>query len=178
MSNHDDGDGDRGFRRQIRETKEEAFQARRILRRGLPDPDAETRLEVATVLSDYRDLLSDYASESALKTPWDERDVDWIDQALSETVPIERELPRRGHQTKTVELPAVAAIDPHELLDLGKELDAIAKELGFAASARDQTENTEASEDDIVHLLTARGQDDALEQLPDSWTEDVGGEPT
>lgn len=177
MSERDD-EPDRGFRRQIRETKEEAFRARRILRRELPDPSVDTRREVATILSDYRDLLSDYAEESALKEPWDDRDVDWIDVTLTQTTTVEQPLPRRGNVTEKVEVPRAAVIDPENLLRLGKELDAIAKELGFAASARDQTENSEASEDDIVHLLTARGQDDALEQLPDSWTEDVGGEPT
>ena len=178
MSNRDDEASDRGFRRQIRETKEEAFRARRVLRRGLPDPDIETRLDVARILSDYRDLLSDYASESALKTPWDQREVDWIDSTLSQTTEVERPLPRRGHATETVEVPTAASIDPYQLLELGKELDAIAKELGFAASARDQTENTEATKKDLVNLLNARGQEDAIERLPDDWVEDDGGEPT
>jgi len=169
---------DRGFRRQIRETKEEAFQARRVLRRGLPDPDVETRLEVATVLSDYRDLLSDYADESALKTPWDGRDVDWIDSTLVETTTVERSLPRRGHATEKIEVPQAAVIDPRQLLQLAKELDAIAKELGFAASAKEQTDNTEATTGDLVNLLTARGQEDAIEQLPDSWVEESEVEST
>jgi len=177
MSEHDD-EPDRGFRRQIRETKEEAFRARRVLRRGLPDPDIETRLDVAQIHSDYRDLLSDYASESALKTPWDDRNVDWIDTTLAQTTTVERPLPRRGHATETVQVPRAASIDPSRLLDLGKELDAIAKELGFAASARDQTTNTEATKKDLVNLLNARGQDDAIERLPDDWVEDDGGEST
>ena len=178
MSNPDDDAGESGFRRQIRETKEEAFRARRLLRRGLPDPDPETRLDVATILSDYRDLLSDYADEGALRTPWDERNVDWIDRTLSETTAVERPLPRRGAVTETVQMPKAAGINPQRLLELGKELDAIAKELGFAAAARDQTDSTEATQDDLVNLLTARGQEDAIEQLPDSWTADDGGEPT
>jgi len=174
----DEENPDRGFRRQIRETKEEAFQARRILRRGLPDPDIEKRIEVATVHSDYRDILSDYAEESALKEPWEERDVDWIDGVLAQTTTIERPLPRRGAATEKVEVPRAAVLDPGELLELGKELDAIAKELGFAASARDQTTNTEATKADLVNLLNARGQEDAIERLPESWVKDDGGDPT
>jgi hypothetical protein len=162
-------DRESGFRRLIREAKEEAFHARRQLRRELPSPSTDTKRRVAEALADYRDLLSDYHDERVLKTPWGERDVDVdvLDAYLSETVPVERPLDRRGGAVETVEAPRVARVRPARLFEIGKELDAIAKELGFAASARDQTPSEEATMDDLRGLLKSRGQSEALEQIPD-----------
>lgn len=173
MSEQDD-EGGRGFRKLIRESKEEAFHARRALRRELPNPSTATKVEVASALADYRDLLSDYKGEGSLKTPWDEREVnvDEVDVMLSRTVEEEETLNRRGAPTRTRQVPLVARVPAGHLFAIGKELDAVAKELGFAAAAKEQTDNTDASHEDLAGLLKARGQDEALENLPDSWTAD------
>lgn len=169
MTDYDQPDRESGFRRIIRESKEEAFHARRQLRRGLPTPSMATKREVAEALADYRDALWDYHGERVLETPWDDRevDVDVLDGYLAETVTIERSLDRRGGATEPVKVPKVAEVSSGDLLRIGKELDAIAKELGFAASARDQTPSEEATMDDLRGLVKSRGQDDALEQLPE-----------
>lgn len=171
MTEHDDNDRGSGFRRMIFEAKEEAYHARRKLRRELPNPGPQTKIQVAAALSDYRDLLSDYHDEHALKTSWDERDVnvDAIDTAIAETTTVEKPMNRRGGATETTTLPKAAAMPAGELIKIGKELDAIAKELGFAARVNDPTPNTDASHDDLAGLLKARGQDQALENFPDSW---------
>jgi hypothetical protein len=176
MSEYDDDEGGRGFRRMVRESKEEAYHARRQLRRELPEASMNTKLEVAAALCDYRDVLSDYHDEGALKTPWEDRNVDWIDDALSETVTVEESLNRRGHATRKREVPRAAAVDATDLIDVGNQLDAIAKELGFAASTKDVTAGGKATEDDLMGLLTARGQDDALDRLPDRWEPADGGD--
>lgn len=170
MTEHQE-EGGRGFRKLIREAKEEAFHSRRALRRELPSPSLNTKVEVASALADFRDLLSDYRDEGSLKTPWDERevDVDEIDVMLSRTVEKEETLNRRGSPTRTRDVPLVAIIPASHLIRIGKELDSIAKELGFAASAKEQTDNTEASHEDLAGLLKARGQTDALDNLPESW---------
>jgi hypothetical protein len=158
-----------GFRRLIREAKEEAFHARRELRRELPEPSVGVKRRVAEALADYRDALWDYHEERVLQTAWDERDVnvDAIDELLSETVTVQQPVPYRRHATSAKEVPKVADASASELFQIGKELDAIAKELGFAASARDQTPSEEATMDDLRGLLKSRGQSEALEQIPD-----------
>jgi len=169
----DQTDSESGFRRLVRESKEEAYHARRQLRRELPTPSMGTKLEVAAALSDYRDVLEDYQGESSLRTPWNERDVDWIDRALAETATVDEPVMHHNPAaTRETDVPLAATVDAGELLQLGKELDAIAKELGFAAAAKDTTEGGEASEADLVNLLSARGQDDAIERLPDRFKAD------
>jgi len=138
MSDGSDAQEKSGFRRIIREAKEEAFHARRKLRREQPSPSFATKREVAAALSDYRDLLWDYRDEGALDTEWDERcvDVDQLDRMLSETVVVEQSLNRRGGAVEKQEVSAVANVSAKHLLRIGKELDSIAKELGFAAPVK------------------------------------------
>jgi len=172
-------DGDSGFKRVIREAKEEAFNARRSLRREFPQPSIQTKIRVAAVLSDYRDVLYDYHDETALQTKWDDRsvDVDVLDRALSETTEISQPMNRRGSAENDVPVPLAAEFSARHLLQIGKELDAIAKELGFAASAKDVTPNTQTSEDDLAALLKARGQTQALENLPKRFRKNLDIDP-
>jgi hypothetical protein len=164
----DDTGSETGFRRIIREAKEEAFHARRQLRRDQPSPSVETKRNVAAALSDYRDALYDYRDEGVLETPWDEREVniDELDAYLSQTTTMEQSLNRRGGASEVKTVPLVAKVPAERLFRIGKELDSIAKELGFAASAKEQTPSDEASMSDLRGLLKARGQTEALENLP------------
>lgn len=174
-----DRESETAYGRLIREAKEEAFHARRQLRREQPNPSHETKLDVAAALADYHDVLTDYSDETALKTDWSDRLETDPDVLLSETVTVEKPTQSRNHSaTQRQDAPKAIAMKPEELLAMAKELDAIAKELGFAASARDPTPNTKADPDDLTGLLVARGQDQALDNLPDSWRgeNDVDGE--
>lgn len=156
-----------GYGRIIREAKEEAFHARRQLRRELPTPSQQTKKDVAAALADYHDVLHDYSDERALKTDWEERVPINPDALLGTTVSVEKAFSSRNQNaTETVEAPAVATVSARELLDLGKVLDEIAKELGFAASAKQPTPEEEATMEDLRGLLKARGQTQALEHLP------------
>ncbi len=156
------------FGRLIREAKEEAFHARRKLRREQPTPSTSTKRDVADALADYQDVLKDYADEQALEQPWQERIPYDIDRLLADTTTIEQSVPSRNPDaTKTVEVPAVANVPARDLINIGKELDSIAKELGFAADAKQPTPHEEASMTDLRGLLRARGQGDALDNLPE-----------
>lgn len=160
--------GENGYGRLIREAKEEAFHARRRLRREQPTPSQGTKQEVAVALADYHDVLLDYADERALDVAWDERLPVDPDALLGETVTVEQSVPARNRAAaETVDVPAAATLAAHQLLSLAKELDAIAKELGFAASAKKPTPGEEASMGDLRGLLKSRGQDQALEFLPE-----------
>lgn len=175
MSDRTD-DADTADRRLIREAKEEAWHQRRKLRREMPHPSGETKREVACALADYRDLLCDYRDERALQTPWDERtpNPDDVDRLLRETTTIEEPVAYRKSATRTREVPLAHEVGADWLLDVADELDAIAKELGFAASASDPVPEDEATMDDLRGLLKARGQETALGHLPGNDSAEEG----
>lgn len=164
----DETTGESRDRKLIREAKEEAFHARRALRREMPSPSGEAKRKLASALADYRDVLSDYRDERALDTDWDDRDVDVdvLDELLASTTTSRETLPRRGSPTQEVEVQLVTQVASKYLIEIAKELDAIAKELGFAAVAKQPTPSEEADMSDLRSLMRARGQTQALEQLP------------
>jgi len=139
MSKHEQDNRDHQYERPIKQVKYEAFQARRKVRRELPSVSPQTKLELAEILDDYRDQLSDYRHDTALETAWDERklDVDVIEELLNQTVDLQTGtdwLGRPQYQT----MPKVAEVDARYLIRIGKELDSIAMELGFAANSKEQ----------------------------------------
>jgi len=174
MSNDYDPD-DTDDRRLIRDAKEEAFHARRQLRREQPEPSLAAKRDLAAALEDYRDQLLDYRDDNALKTDWDDRDVDVdvLPSLLSETTSVTKSLNRRGAPSTTQQVPKVAKTSAASLIRIGKELDKIAAELGFAASTKGITPGDEATMDDLRGLLKARGQAEALSHLPDGEATDV-----
>lgn len=155
------------YGRLIREAKEQAFHARRKLRREQPRVNHQTKLEAATALADYQDVLQDYAGERALELPWQERLPVDLDKLLTQTIRAKESVPSRNpNACTTTEMPAVVQLNAQDLIQLAKELDSIAKELGFAADAKQPTPHEEASMSDLRGLLKARGQDAALDNLP------------
>ncbi len=188
MTDNSDTNSETPFGRLIREAKEEAFHARRKLRREQPNPSFNTKRSVAEALADYHDVLEDYADERALQTAWNERIPVDCDALLDETTTLDRPISSRNRDAaEPATVPAVANLSARELLTLAKELDKIAKELGFAAEAKQPTPHEEASMSDLRGLLEARGQSEALDNLPDTDTSSEsgseqavtdGGEPT
>jgi len=141
MSEQRDDSGRREYEyeKPIRQVKNEAFQARRKVRRELPSPSPETKFELGEVLEDYRDLLSDFREDSALETAWSDREVnvDVIEQLLNESVDVRTGTDWRDRpQYQT--MPKVSQVDARYLIRIGKELDAIAMELGFAPDSKEQ----------------------------------------
>lgn len=141
MSDNNNGqDGKDGWITLIREAKEGAFHARRKLRRELPDPSIETKRDVVAATADYYDILEDYADERAIDGEWGERVSFDPNALLGETTRIEQQTSRWDRSSGTgADVPMAASVQPAQLLQLGKELDAIAKELGFAAKADERT---------------------------------------
>jgi len=140
------------YGRMIRESKEEAFHARRKLRRRLPNPHIETKREVANALADYADALEDYADERSLETPWEERLPVRLDELLNETTTVNKPIQARNSDAaEPTSIPRIVELGPHQLLQLGKELDAIAKELGFAAEAKTSREQFHIAAPDQDH---------------------------
>lgn len=141
MSQSEDGQGGKdGWITLIREAKEGAFHSRRKLRRELPNPSIETKREVAAAIADYYDVLEDYADERAIDGEWNERVSFNPNALLNETTVIEQRTDHWDRSSGTdTEVPMAASVAPGRLLQLGKELDGIAKELGFAAKADERT---------------------------------------
>ncbi len=139
--NRSDETSNQAHERPIIEAKYEAFRARDQLRGELPSPSLSTKRQAARAIANYRDQLVDYRDEGVLETPWDERpvNVDIVDDLLEQTVEINDSTDWAGrNQEKSV--PAVARLDARHLIDIGKELDAIAKELGKAANVDSEGE--------------------------------------
>lgn len=175
MSSDTRDSGENADRRLIREAKEEAFHARRQLRREQPNPSLAAKRDLAAALEDFRDQLLDYRDDNALETDWDDRevDVDVLPSLLSQTTAVTKSLNRRGAPSTTQQVPKVAKTPAASLIRIGKELDKIAAELGFAASTKDVTPSEEATMADLRGLLKARGQTEALRNLPDGEATEI-----
>ena len=158
-----------GYDRQIREAKERAYHARRKLRRELPDPTTLTKQEAVAAAADYYDVLEDYHDERAIDGEWSEKIDTDPNRLLGKTVEVERPVEcANPNATDSENVPLAATIPPDHIIRIGKQLDEIAKELGFAAVANQPTPEGEADMGDLRGLLRARGQTEALEFLPGS----------
>jgi hypothetical protein len=163
-----DDEADRRPKRIIHDHRERLQAVRGVFREeqlqgGVSE---QTLLDLAAAALQYRDVLVDYRDEDALETPWDERRLDWICSLAGQTIQREESLHRSNGATTVVERPAITAVEPDRLLALTKELDAVAKELGFVAEARDGDVVDDIGTDDMHELLRVRGQDGAAERLP------------
>lgn len=156
MSDHKNN-SESSYGRIVREAKEEAFHARRQGRREkinwqVLTPRMKSRVEVAAALADYHDVLLDYHDERALQTPWEERLPVDPDVLLDKAITLEKSIQcRNPHAADEIEVPAAATYPVKELLELAKELDAIAKELGFAADAKSSRERFHIASPDADH---------------------------
>lgn len=162
--------------REIGQRMERAYTALETLDAYRPGVPGKVKKDVGVQLNSYRRVLKRYRNERALEVAWDERDVnvDLLDRYMSEVVVKEKPLPRRGDAADPegeTNL-AITQMPTQQLIRIGEELHDIAKELGFAKQAKSPTPNTEATRDDLAGLLKARGQEQALENLPASWKGD------
>jgi hypothetical protein len=137
----DDDDHRSNVHGMVGDAKWEAFHARRALRRELPSPSPEAKSNVAAALSDYRDVLWDYREEGALEIPWDDRpiNVDEVDRYLNEKTVVQKRVNRRGNVSEKNTVPLIHKVPAQNLFAIGKELDAMAKELGFAEKPKSDT---------------------------------------
>lgn len=126
----------------------------------------ETHRELATVALQYRDVLSEHSENEIVAEKWEDSGVDGLETLVGQTRAVEIEAPGRTQNTQTVMRPAVLSVPAEDIYRATKQLDLLALELGFAASTREKTSHTTTDPDDLEALLTARGQTQALENLP------------
>jgi len=124
-------DGSDQPRRLIYRVRERVHEARAALRKEMYGGavSVEVKREFASVLLVYYDVLSEHRGEQVLDPPWEDRGVDWLDQAARQTVT--REQARSGvlPGSETVTQSRLAAASADRLLDAADDLDPIAKDL-------------------------------------------------
>jgi len=149
MSDHDD-DGDRRPKQIIYDHEMAALSAVREYRRlklgPWPVTDEVVR-DLAERALGYREVLHKYREEDALDPAWEERDIHWIEQKQNEVVTVEEPSPRRNGNSRSVQKPAILAVDPEELVKVIRRLEDIADELGFTATTSQSTHRTEIDDE-------------------------------
>lgn len=113
----------------------------------------------------YYDVLREFRNSDALDDE-DFPDIDELRSRLGETTTIVAERAGRGRGSHMKEVPAIREVSLDTLLRISHELDDLAQQLGFGANAVESTPHNKTTQDDLEALLRARGQDDALDNLP------------
>jgi hypothetical protein len=151
MSRSDDNDGQTAADRLIYEAREHLqavrnqFWRERI--RGAPS--RQVRRELAIAALQLYDVLYEHREDQVVKTDWEESAATELQQLLDETVQVRREAAGDTANGQTVARPAIMAVSPDRLLEITKELDDLAKKLGFSAATADGTARTEITEEMI-----------------------------
>lgn len=143
-------EGDRRPKQIIYDHEMAALSAVREYRRfklsPMAVPDDVVR-ELAERALGYREVLHKYREEDALDPPWGERDIHWIEQKQNEVVTVAEPSPRRNGNSRSVQKPAIVAVDPERLVKVIRRLEDIADELGFTATTSQSTHRTEIDDE-------------------------------
>lgn len=97
---------------------------------------SDTRTELAASALALRERLLNFRTSPALRTPWEERGVDWIAEKARERVRVEEPLPRSNGNSRTVVRSALTEADPERVAETVQELMTITREIGFEAKER------------------------------------------
>jgi hypothetical protein len=175
MSQSNDSDKSH-FSRLIYRAQEEMDQARMLYfqQRAANSVTQETITYLQASLMRYYGIMRRYRDESAVEEEWPTAEFQQLQEyALSEQ-PVATQSAGRGSRQAVETRPG--RVDPKRAVELSFTLDDIATELGFATSPKEITPHTEATEDDLAALLSARGQEQALENLPARFRSDEDGD--
>lgn len=125
---------------------------------------------LARACLDFAAALRKHRSETAIKDEWDDigETLAPIRHAVGEQVAVEVEAPGRTTATRTELRPAIRRVPFEYLVETIERLDDAAKNLGLAEAVTDETPSDEATIDDLRGLMKARGQTEAVENLPGS----------
>lgn len=107
------------------------------------EPSPQVRRELAIAALQLYDVLYEHREDEVVKTDWGESAATKLQSLLDETVEVTQDTPGRSTNAIKVERPAIMAVSPDEMLQMTKELDDLAKTLGFSANTADGTTRTE-----------------------------------
>lgn len=127
-----------------------------------------THLELAEKTIEFYDVLYEFRDESIIADN-EFPDISELRSCIGRTTTIPDEAPGDTNNLEGIQVPAALQIPADRIYDKSKELDDLAKQLGFAATPKEAPTNTDAKPEDLMDLLKARGQTDAIENLPDRW---------
>jgi len=146
--------------------RERVQQARNRYHRGRVRGSVteSTHLALAEVVVQYYDVLWEHHDDDAVRGEFPE--LTDIKEALGETTKVPEEAPGDTDNKRLVEKPAALKINTERLIEASKQLDRTAKKLGFGAETVETTPHDKTRRKDLEALLRARGQDQALENLP------------
>lgn len=116
------------------------------------EPSPKVRRELAIAALQLYDVLYEHREEEVVESDWNESAATRLQSLLNSTVEVPRDSPGRSSNAKTVERPAIMAIGADELLQMTKELDDLAKTLGFSANTADGTTRTEITDEMIEEV--------------------------
>lgn len=133
MSDYDDGD-DRAPRRLIHRKKQELQAVRdRFWEEGVGgDFNPQTKRYIATVALQFWDVLYEFRDESVL-SDGDFPDMSPIRSRIGQHTKVPSSSQRRSSGQTLTSVPAIDELDGWYLIELTKELDAVANKLGFSA---------------------------------------------
>jgi hypothetical protein len=166
MSSYDEPSGSRA-KQLIQDRQERLEDILDVFSRRAADVSLSPQMkrEIAIHIVNYHRVLSRYEDESVL-SDGDIPDISPIRQRLGRTTRVIGEGSAMGFGAGYEEVPAVDELDFFYLEEVAGQLEAAAKKLGFWASATEQTPNDDPDASDLKALLEARGQEDAIENLP------------
>jgi len=123
----------------------------------------DTHLQLARVAVEYWQLLREYKDEAVVE---EFPDISPLRSRLGKETQILSKSAGLNRGMVPKPKPAVLEVGIDEILGLLDELDNIANRLGFSTAATEKLPNDRASEDDLKTLLEARGQSEAVDNLP------------
>lgn len=128
---------------------------------------------------DYVAALRKHRSEQAIKDEWAEIEgaLAPIREAVGRTIEVKVPAPGDTDAKVDADRPAIEQIPFEYLVRVIEELDDLAKNLGLSETVRDETPEDQADLSDLRHLLQARGQTDAVENLPGDPDDGEAPEP-
>lgn len=148
-----------------------------------PDVSASTKRRFASLVGGYYRALQPHRDARAISTTdengdkttlWESSDIHWLPETLQQTKTVRDQTDGMATTVEETEIPVINTVPIEAVEHVARKLDDIARELGFTEEAAEETPKSEATPDDVKHILRARGQEQALENLPDSWTDDDG----
>jgi hypothetical protein len=166
-SRHDDSGGDTRAAKLIRDRQERLEDCLDVFTQRAAEASVSPQMkrEIAIHIVNFHRVLSNYEDESVLDDG-DIPDIADIRDRLGETVHVTVEAAGIGRGQTRKPVPAVDQLNPWYLEDVASDLEAAAKKLGFWEPAKETTPHDDPSEDDLKALLEARGQDEAVANLP------------
>jgi hypothetical protein len=167
MSSYDDTPSDTRAKQLIQDRQERLEEVLDIFSQRAANVDLTPQMtrEIAVHIVNYHRVLSRYEDESVL-ADGDIPDISPIRQRLGRTTQVPADSAGMGRGAGYDDVPAVDDLDYWYLEDIAGQLETAAKKLGFWASAREQTPHDDPDHDDLKALLEARGQQEAVENLP------------